>query len=94
MADVAQGLVDPEALDVERHRPRAQRLAYLLSNRQLPQLKVEPMFLRRRRLSRLWPTTIQDYLFTLFRIEDTSKLKPPRRKLTSFLLRVKDSGFA
>ena len=69
MADVAQGPAALEARDVERRRQRAQRL----SSRQLPQLKAETMFLRRRRRPRLWPTTIRNCLFTLFRIEDTSE---------------------
>lgn len=70
VADVARGPAAPEARDVER-RQRAQRL----SNRQLQQLKAETMFLPRRRRSRLWPTT-RNYLFTLFRIEDTWNRAP------------------
>ena len=60
-----------EARDEER-RQRAQRLL----SRQLPQLKAETMFLRRR--SHLRSTTIRNCLFTLFRTKITSWQRPLR----------------
>src|ERR1700722_19562367 len=69
VADVAQGPAAREARVAER-RQRVQRL----SSQQLPHLKAEPMFLRRR--PRLWPITIRDCLFTLFRIENSIAFSP------------------
>ena len=55
--------VEAVAADAAHRRPRGRRLL----SRQLRQLKAETMFLRRR--PRLWPTTIRNCWFTLFRID-------------------------